>query len=290
MARILLAGPPGLASRPAMTALVQRLEADGHDSAWIDAPASDAIQEADAVVAVLDPLTPHAAAAVAAAHALHKPVLGLAGDDGVPDWVETACDRVQRGRSLQATLEGLPAFYDRIRPFAGRLVRDLVPQLVREAGYDVSFRAVDTADRPRFLKQKVLDEARQLLAAEAGAEKEEVADLLEALETLIRVRDYGRDALKQVKEAKHKRRGGFERGWVVESTAGSAPRDGEGPDGREAEEAPDGPEAADSKEDVPHAPRPGGSQDDQARPEATDDAREETRDGAAARPTSFFEA
>lgn len=277
MARILVAGPPGLASRSPLTALLQRLQADGHDSALLDAPAAEPIQEADALVAVLDPLTPDVAAGVAAAHALHKPVLGLAGHDPVPPWVDASCDRILTGDSLEATLEGLPAFYDRVRPFAGRLVRDLVPRLVREAGYDVAFREVDPGDKPRFLKQKVLDEARQLLAADVGAEKEEVADLLEALETLIRVRDYGRDALKQVKDAKHKRRGGFERGWVVESTASAAPTD-----------APDATDTTDG-DDVGSA----GPHDDprEAAHEAEGDREPDPEDeGPPARQASFFEA
>lgn len=268
MARILVAGPPGLAARPAVTALLERLQADGHDGDRLDAPSSEAVQEADALIALLDPLTPQATAAVAAAHALHKPVLGLAGDEPLPDWVEASCDQTVAADSLQAAMTRLPAFYDHVRPFAGRLVRDLVPKLVREAGYDVTFRAVEADERPRFLKQKVLDEARQLLAAEAGAEKEEVADLLEALETLIRVREYGRDALKQVKDAKHKRRGGFERGWVVESTAGTA-----SPPGPSAPE--DGAAAAEDDEAPVPAEEPPGDPDEPP---------------ASARQASFFEA
>lgn len=220
MARILVAGPDSVVGRDAQDRILARLRDDGHDAVPCTDPARE-VPDADAVVALVG--STESAAAVGVAHGLGKPTLGLAGPDGTPAYLRGACTRTREAETVAGWLEALPDFYDDVRPFAGRLVRDLVPELVKEAGYAVTFRAVPAEDKPRFLKEKILEEAKALLAAAPGEEKEEIADVLEALETLIRARGYDREALKQVKDAKRKRRGGFERGWVVEATAGRDP-------------------------------------------------------------------
>ncbi|HLF16559.1 MAG TPA: hypothetical protein VI796_03905, partial [Candidatus Thermoplasmatota archaeon] len=45
----------------------------------------------------------------------------------------------------------------------------------------------------------------------------------EALEAFLKARHADREELRRVKEAKRKRRGGFERGFVVESTLPGSP-------------------------------------------------------------------
>ncbi len=230
MARFYLAGPAaGLAERNYLRRIAQQLEQDGHAVSHA-APAADSdavteVREADAVVALLDGAIVDASAAAAAAHAhaIGKPVLGLHGDAPLPPLV-AACltrrARIENGADLE---EALGLFYEEVRPFAGRLVRDQIPRLVREAGHEVHFRELASDDRPGFLKRKVAEEAAELERASPGAEKEEIADVLEALEALIRARGYDRDALRQVKQAKLKRRGGFERCFVVEATGPAGP-------------------------------------------------------------------
>ncbi len=221
MARILVTGPATVAATDAARRLVQRMRDDGHEAVALpDDEVLDALRVTDAVVAILDgPLDARTGAAIAYARAQHKPVLGLHGRDPPPSVLREMLADHHEGADVDSWMTALPGFYQRIRPFAGRLVRDLIPQLVKDAGHDVTFRALSDDEKPRFLKEKILDEARQLRDSDAGAEKEEVADLLESLEALIRARAYDRDALRQVKEAKRKRRGGFDRCWVVEETA-----------------------------------------------------------------------
>lgn len=234
MARFYLAGPTaGLAERNYLRRIARQLEQDGHAVSGDDAQdALKSLRDADAIVVVLDgsSVDGGAAAAAAHAHAIGKPVLGLHGGVPLPPVVAACLSRRASVANDADVEEALGLFYDEVRPFAGRLVRDQIPRLVREAGHEVHFRELPAADKPGFLKRKVAEEAAELERASPGAEKEEIADVLEALEALIRVRGYDRDSLRQVKQAKLKRRGGFERCFVVEATGPAAAPDAKGPD------------------------------------------------------------
>ncbi len=222
MARFLVNAPDSVAGHDVTDRILQQLTADGHVATPADAEADllDAMRACDAVVVVLDGELPAAGGAfLAYAVTQHKPTLGLVRTGTNPPRVIRHLLTTQlEGDRVDDWLASFSEFYPKVRPFAGRLVRDFIPDLVKEAGHDVTFRALGTDEKPRFLKEKVLAEAAQLRDADAGAEKEEIADVLESLETLIRARGYDREALKQVKDAKRKRRGGFDKGWVVEET------------------------------------------------------------------------
>ncbi|HUR25676.1 MAG TPA: hypothetical protein VM327_06665 [Candidatus Thermoplasmatota archaeon] len=225
MARILVAGTTeSLAGRGLAERVVARVRADGHDAALLGATPLPEVREADAVVALLDGAIPPPAAvgAAATAHALGKPALAL-HTHPLGDAIATLFTQAHALHGEDDIPQALAAFYAQVRPFAGRLVRDQVPRLVREAGHSVAFREAAGEERARFLKRKVAEEAAELLAAGPGEEREEVADLLEALEALLVERGVARDDLKLVKEAKRRRRGGFERCFVVESVAGGTP-------------------------------------------------------------------
>lgn len=227
MARILVVGErAGVAGRTLLERLVGRLRGLGQDAAVYGQTEEGPVRsvaECDGLVAVLDTAGAETAAAVAYAHAKGKPVLGLAlPESAVPAFLGEAA-KLHRGADEEAWAQALPGFCEAVRPFAGRLVRDQVPKLVKEAGYDLTFRLLDAEEKPRFLKQKVAAEAAELEKADLGREKEEVADVLEALEAFLVARGFDRDDLRRVKDAKKKRRGGFERCFVVEATSSQPP-------------------------------------------------------------------
>ncbi|MFA5945238.1 MAG: nucleoside triphosphate pyrophosphohydrolase [Candidatus Thermoplasmatota archaeon] len=225
MARILVAGTTeSLAGRGLAERVVAHIRSDGHDAALLGATPLPEVREADAVVALLDgPVPPPAAVGAAAtAHALGKPALAL-HTHPLGDAIATLFTQTHAIHDEAEFSGALSAFYAQVRPFAGRLVRDQVPKLVREAGHSVAFREAAGEERARFLKRKVVEEAQELLEAGPGEEREEVADLLEALEALLVERGVAREDLKLVKEAKRRRRGAFERCFVVESVAGGTP-------------------------------------------------------------------
>lgn len=224
MARLLVATDlTSMGQRALAERLAERARADGHDTTVVqDAPLA-ACKDADAAVCLIDGSGPGAMpiAVAATAHALGLPTLAL-HTHALPTSIASLFSMAQAVTREEDLAAGLVPFYAQVRPFAGKLVRDQVPRLVREAGHEVVFREASADERPRYLKRKVADEANELLEADPGQEREEVADLLEALETLLRVRGYDRDDLKLVKEAKRKRRGGFERFLIVESATTSA--------------------------------------------------------------------
>lgn len=224
MASILVQSAPDLQSTAIRDALIEQIKDDGHEANVIQDFQAD-LSACDALIVLADRADGPTGAAAGFALASKKPVLALHSDV-----LPAAFTGAESGKAtdVEGWFQLLPTFYETVRPFAGRLVRDLIPQLVKDAGHNVTFRALDKEDKPNFLKQKVLDEAMELLHADLGQETEEVGDVLEALEALIRVRDYGRENLRRVKEGKKKRRGGFERCWVVEATT----------PGKEPEEAP----------------------------------------------------
>lgn len=227
MARILVAGTTeSLGGRALAERVVARIQSDGHDAALLGATPLPEVREADAVVCLLDgPLPPPAAVAAAAtAHALGKPALAL-HTHPLGDAMATLFTQSSSVHGEEDLPGPLAAFYAHVRPFAGRLVRDQVPRLVREAGHAVRFREAAAEERARYLKRKLVEEAQELLEADVGEEREEAADVLEVLEALLVTRGVGRDDLRLVKDAKRRRRGGFERGFVVESTGGVAPPD-----------------------------------------------------------------
>ncbi len=219
MARLLVATDlSSMGQRALADRLAARAQADGHEATVVtDAPLA-ACKDADAAICLIDGLSPGAMpiAVAASAHALGLPTLAL-HTHALPASLASLFTMAQAVTREEDLLTALIPFYASVRPFAGKLVRDQVPRLVREAGHQVQFREATPDERPRYLKRKVADEANELLEADPGQEREEVADLLEALETLLRVRGYDREDLKLVKEAKRKRRGGFERFLIVES-------------------------------------------------------------------------
>lgn len=215
MAQILVQSPSDLQSTAIRDALVEQIRADGHDAS----PLTDfqkELDDCDALIVLADRADGPTGLAAGYALGRKKPVLALHSDTLPAAFAQATAGPA---KDVEGWFQLLPKFYDDISPFAGRLVRDMIPQLVKDAGHSVTFRALDNADKARFLKQKVVDEAHELMNADMGEEVEEVGDVLEALESLIRVREYGRDNLRRVKEGKKKRRGGFERCWVVEASS-----------------------------------------------------------------------
>lgn len=185
------------------------------------------IESCDAVVAVLDGPDVDAGTCVELgyAKALRRPILGLRSDvrranerNGINLMAFGACQRIAPVESwapahLQPVLQ---PFLSSVRVFAGTLVRDAVPKILKEEGRELKFRHVSPEEYPAVLKRKLAETARRLEETEFGVEQEEIADLLELLETLINLRNYDRESLRSIKEGKWRKRGGFERGFLLD--------------------------------------------------------------------------
>lgn len=187
----------------------------------------DGVERCDAVLAVLDgpDADPGTCVELGYAHALRRPILGLRSDartadgqQGVNVMAFGACKDVARvpAWTTHALTPLLEPFLQNVRIFAGTLVRDAVPKLLEAEGRALRFRHVNPNEYPGVLKHKIVETARRLEAAEFGLEQEEIADVLELLETLINLRAYDRESLRSIKEGKWRKRGGYERGFLVD--------------------------------------------------------------------------
>jgi nucleoside 2-deoxyribosyltransferase/predicted house-cleaning noncanonical NTP pyrophosphatase (MazG superfamily) len=246
VARIYVAGPLFTPQdRQALAAIAQAVAAQGHtpvlphDETGLDhvaGPEAAAerqrtllrlLEGCDAVVALLDGVDADGGTSfeLGYAAALNRPVLGLRSDvrqggesQGVNLMVAGAVGRVVRIEAWTPAALARPVkdFLDGVRVFAGRLVRDGVPRMAKQRGHPIKFDQVASDAMPRVLKRRVVESARRLEATEFGVEQEELADLLELLEALIRVRNYDKESLRAIKEGVWRKRGGYEKGYVVD--------------------------------------------------------------------------
>lgn len=88
----------------------------------------------------------------------------------------------------------------------GKLVRDKVPQIIRDDGKKPMIEILSEEDYLKELDKKLNEEV-----AEYQTDKsiEEMADVLEVLFAICEARGYSVDELMQVREEKREKRGGF---------------------------------------------------------------------------------
>jgi predicted house-cleaning noncanonical NTP pyrophosphatase (MazG superfamily) len=99
-----------------------------------------------------------------------------------------------------------------VKKVYNKLVRDRIPEIIKEAGKNACIRIADEAEYKHLLRQKLLEEANEFL--ESGS-PEELADILEVVAALGGT--YGLSFADLVKMAEEKRmdRGGFEERIVL---------------------------------------------------------------------------
>jgi predicted house-cleaning noncanonical NTP pyrophosphatase (MazG superfamily) len=100
--------------------------------------------------------------------------------------------------------ETAPTEYD-------KLVRDEIPRVIREDGATPVTHRVDGTAYERRLAAKLEEEAAEFAA---DRDPEELADVLEVVETLVET--VGRDRVADARERKAAERGRFEEGVVLE--------------------------------------------------------------------------
>ncbi len=94
-----------------------------------------------------------------------------------------------------------------------KLVRDLIPSIIERDGQTPRVRVVSGDELEAFLRAKIVEEAREL---EESGSIEEIADILEVIEALIRFRNISWETVRDVQTSKRLERGGFDSGLVLE--------------------------------------------------------------------------
>ncbi len=91
----------------------------------------------------------------------------------------------------------------------GKLVRDRIPQIIRDAGAEPMTYTADLLEYRRRLREKLGEEVSEFLTAEDAEAAEELADVLEVVRALAADLGVGPAQLEKIRQAKHDDRGGF---------------------------------------------------------------------------------
>ena len=101
-----------------------------------------------------------------------------------------------------------------------KLVRDNIPEYIEEQGERVSSARIDGTELVRALVSKLIEETAELLAAKTDGQRvEELADMLEVLRGLASSCNIPMKDVESKANKKREKRGGFERGIVLQSTS-----------------------------------------------------------------------
>ncbi|MEE1774835.1 nucleoside triphosphate pyrophosphohydrolase [Streptomyces sp. JV181] len=91
----------------------------------------------------------------------------------------------------------------------GKLVRDRIPQIIREDGVEPVTYAAGREEYRSRLRDKLGEEVAEFLEADEDSATEELADVLEVVRALAADLGVDADQLEKIREAKAGERGGF---------------------------------------------------------------------------------
>lgn len=111
----------------------------------------------------------------------------------------------------------------KLRFRVGKLIRDRLPQMMRDQGLAVFERRLDESTFRAALRAKLIEEAAEAAEAEGSeALTAELADVLEVLRALAEAEGLSLEAIEAARRAKRAERGGFEGRIYNEAVEGEA--------------------------------------------------------------------
>jgi predicted house-cleaning noncanonical NTP pyrophosphatase (MazG superfamily) len=96
---------------------------------------------------------------------------------------------------------------------AEKLVRDKIPEIIRKSGRKAKTRRADEYEVKELLLEKILEEAHEL---RKSGKKEELADILEAIYSLMKAEDLSLAEIEKIRIKKAKERGSFDERTVLD--------------------------------------------------------------------------
>lgn len=116
----------------------------------------------------------------------------------------------------------LKQFYDEwnggsgsARTFHQKLVRDKIPEIIRQNGDEAVIRVAESEEYRSALKDKLLEESREYIESE---KPEELADTIEVIYKLAALQGVTPDRLERLRQEKREARGGFDNRIILEET------------------------------------------------------------------------
>ena len=102
-------------------------------------------------------------------------------------------------------------------PEIGKLVRDLIPEIITKSGKTPRTSILEREDHLAALRLKILEEAQELSRACTEEVPEEMADVYEVLLAIAHQMSIPWSSIEQLALKKSKERGGFRGGiWLLE--------------------------------------------------------------------------
>ncbi len=106
-----------------------------------------------------------------------------------------------------------------------KLIRDKIPEIMARNGQKAVTRVLTNEEYIPALENKLLEEVQELRSGEAdlstkeqveAGKKDEIADVYEVLESLIRAYGFSKEEISEIQAKKREARGGFEKKLFLE--------------------------------------------------------------------------
>lgn len=100
-----------------------------------------------------------------------------------------------------------------------KLIRDYVPSSITEQGRIPNLKTLNDSEFEKEIFNKLLDEAKEVTEARSDQDhlSEEIADVFEVLDTIIKIKDLNLDQIKKIQTDKRNKWGGFDQKIWLES-------------------------------------------------------------------------
>lgn len=91
-----------------------------------------------------------------------------------------------------------------------KLIRDKIPMIIKKDKKECDVIVLEESAYKKALNEKLLEEAKELIQATSKNEQiEELADLYEVLDAILKVHKIGKSAVNEVRRKKRREKGAF---------------------------------------------------------------------------------
>ncbi len=98
----------------------------------------------------------------------------------------------------------------------GKLVRDKIPEIIKNNGEEPIIRILNTEEYKKALEEKLQEECSEVLESSNKDRLEELADLLEVAQALAKLENSSLEEIINIANEKNKKRGAFEKRIYLE--------------------------------------------------------------------------
>lgn len=95
------------------------------------------------------------------------------------------------------------------RYFHHKLVRDRIPEIIRSCGEEYEARVLDDEEYTKTLKEKLVEEAKEVVGAKNEELPSELADVLQLVQDIAANANVPLEDIEQTRKDKEARNGGF---------------------------------------------------------------------------------